>query len=237
MAWELGDVRLQLRTHDPVGSWFEDPTEIGIAVNGVLDMRMAFTVVNGSGPVSTGELHLERNVDGAGWEVWLIGKLIEPTRSNPPVEFIGDWYLDVLPFEPYPGATVQLRAHLYWSTPGFSEVSTVTVGPELAEGELDEFFRDDDFAILMEIGGASPRSVWGIYNESFKRALGNRRGLRGGHVLGWEPTVLCERALVDSVAVGAPITFPDDHPGRTWVLRGKRPTVSGTVALRLEETS
>lgn len=139
-AWELGDIRLRVQYRVPPGdaTWYEDPNAISLPALGLLNVQSTFSVTNGSGPIATGEIRVQRNVAGAGWGNWIIFKDVVPYISQPPVEEFPVWREDILPFAPYTSTVVQLRADLLWTTPGTSNTITVTVWDGSAEviGEL-----------------------------------------------------------------------------------------------------
>ncbi len=228
--WEIGAVNLQERDHGSGDPYRATPFSVGIDIGGRIQMRMNFYVVNGTGPIATGEIQLERNVNGAGWLEDVIGNLknYEPgwtEGSDPVVDHPPVWVeFDAAYGELFAGDSIAFRARADWEVVGaaYSPTLTVLVAEDLRDaGELLEFFRDEDHGATANVRGLTPRRIRGQFDDPGAHAL---------RIQGRRPSLLCEHAQADPLLAGDTLTID----GRDFVLRGKR-RATDTTRLVLEE--
>lgn len=208
-----------------------------------LSLRAWFQIGNGDGAFTTGDLYLQYE-DGTGWHDWPgnYGKNVEPGHAERNedgelivtipqyVEFyaiVGDVYM---PAGPYSSRVkVDWGGELHYSL----EMGITTyVDAAFVSGDLDEFFRAQEFGVLAAMGNrADARTVLGVYDDPPTRTF-----LGVGAIEGQRPELLCEAALVGVIAEGEPLTM-EEHPGRTFTIRGRKKSGQGMVTLQLEETT
>lgn len=228
--WEIGAVNLQERDYGSGDAYRATPFSVGVDIGGRIQMRMNFYVVNGTGPIATGEIQLERNVNGAGWLDDVIGNLknYEPgwTEGGDPVVDHPPVWVEFNTTFGGEGDSVAFRARADWEVVGaaYSNILTVLVAEDLEEsGELTEFFRDEDHGVRVDIRGLTPRRIRCQFDDPGTRAL---------NIHGTKPTLLCEHAQVDPLLAGDTLAVS----GRDFVLRGKR-RQTDLSRLVLEETT
>jgi len=222
MSWELGDVTFGIR-RGTSGPYTQPAATWPIDYADTLDFAMSFYVVNGPGTIALGEMFLQRNVDGAGWEDVASLKLMAPGHGSglaqvPPDIFSGT----IAWFGQYPGASIRLRARLAWTTPGLSGEHLVPVGEDLTgSGELAEFFQLEDHGCTAVVLSSEPRRILALFNDPGALEL---------RIHGRRPTLTCEHDLVLAAGAGDTVRAVD----REFVVRGKQ-RQTDLVDLVLEE--
>lgn len=213
MSWEVGEVIWQRRSG---AAWSTE--DVSIPAMTEHDFRGGFTVVNGSGPIPTGDLTFQVHRGELGWEDLFEAKDIEPGHpvggSEPvvPPTFV-EWPL----LHAVGVALINTRLKLVSAMGTFfsAEQILVTILPGAAavEPELLDEFADD-----VTVGAAV---VKGIFEDPHARVL---------EITGRTPMLTCDSGAIAGIRLGNALTVR----GTGYIVRSIQPGGSGLTRLFLE---
>lgn len=224
-AWELGLFAFDMR-REPTDSYVRAPASWSFDYNTQVQFRAAFWVVNGSGPIATGDIQIQKNVEDAGWEdIESLGaRNLQPGHGVAPADFPPDWYEDFITIEDeWMGLNVRFRAVLTWTTDGISDEHTCEIVLDILDGALADFFQTDANGQNAVFLGAAPRRIRCQFDDPSEQQL---------RIDGARPTLLCAYADVEPVVAGDPVTVAS----RSFTVREKRRD-SDLVLLVLEDAA
>lgn len=227
--WEIGSIVFQYRSATPPPIW--DIVEFTQTAGLKQDFRGWFTVINGDGPINLGDLQIERNIGGAGWENWpgTLAKNVEPGHGIFAAEQIIFPDL-IIPYSAIDKVTT-LRLRVDWDNgpyyssetgPNYAPIIMNVIEAQGAEPpSQNEFFDDFHVALIDEIG-----YVRGLFNAPYQESLG---------IEGNRPSFLAETSIVGAVTHGT--TLKIDATGATVyrVREVRKSEATGSSLLVLEE--
>ena len=186
-GWEVSSVTLQAGGTP----WQSAPLDVTAYSPAGLLIRFGFSVVNGSGPLTVGDIRLQRRFDeGEAWRDWppYEGKDLEPGHPEGEIVFPPAWSQHLVdPAQP----RTDIRAVLSWVDGEHvsSVISIEAFATDEVEGELDRFFRGE-LGEQVQVGG---HLVLGRFEDPHAEAL---------RIDGRLPRLLIERAFLVALEIG-----------------------------------